>query len=351
MKGSELRQDPATKEWVVIAPERAKRPYMVLKNETIAPKHSPADCPFCPGNEAKTPPEVLRIPQGPDWQVRVVPNKFGALVPDAEPIRKGGFFRTVTGAGYHEVIVEHPQHDIAIVDMPEEHIVQILKAYQQRQRELCHDHRIQFVVIFRNYGARAGTSIAHPHSQLLATPVVPAYLRWKHEVAERYFDDTNRNLYSDILENEKTTHKRIVEENKQFTVFVPFAAAVPFEMWIMPHSREPSFGIASETELEELACVLRRSLRRLRGCCGNVHYNYVVHSCTTRDGAEEYYVWHLQIIPRLTLPAGFELGSHMYINPTSPEQCAEELRHVISTPIPEPHGRGDTEESNRGKNM
>lgn len=333
MKGSELRQDPATKEWVVIAPDRAKRP-----NAAAAPRNHPvappaAQCPFCPGHEFMTPPELLRIPAGPDWQVRVVPNKFGAMSPEATPERHDGFFRTVAGAGYHEVIIEDPRHDLEFADMSEEQIANVLCAYRQRQVELSRDPKVQFVVIFRNYGERAGTSLLHPHSQLLATPVMPAYVRWKHELAERYFDDTHRNLYGDILENERTAGQRVVEDGSDFTVFAPFASFVPYEMWIMPHTAKPSFALASDEELHGLSGVLRRSLLRLRNCCGPVDYNFVIHSCATRELNEEYYLWHLQIIPRLTQPAGFELGSHMYINPTLPEEGAQQLREASSPPM------------------
>lgn len=332
MHGSELRQDPATKEWVVIAPGRSQRPHASIATEKRqATASTPAqDCPFCPGHEAMTPAELLRIPVGPHWRVRVVPNKFGALTPDAGPERHDGFFRTVAGAGYHEVIIEHPRHDIEMADMPEEHILRVLHAYRQRQIELCRDPLVQYVVIFRNYGEQAGTSILHPHSQLLATPVVPGYMRWKHELAERYFDDTHRNLYSDILENERAAAVRMVEDSPEFSVFVPFASFVPYGMWIMPYAARPSFAMASDEELRKLSGVLQRSLQRLRNCCGNVNYNYVIHSCATRDQNEEYYMWHLQIIPRLTLPAGFELGSHIYINPTLPEECARQLREALA---------------------
>ena len=329
MKGSELRQDPATREWVVIAPDRAKRPAAAMAQVNHGAVAHAEQCPFCPGHEAMTPPELLRIPLRAEWQVRVVPNKFGALSQNADPERRDGFFRTVAGAGYHEVIIEHPRHDLEMADMTEDHLLHVLHAYRQRQIELSRDPQVQFVVIFRNYGERAGTSLLHPHSQLLATPVMPAYVRWKHEMAERYFDDTHRNLYSDILANERAAGVRMIEDSRFFTVFAPFASFVPYEMWIMPQTAKPSFSMASDEELRGLATVLHRSLQRLRNCAGNVDYNYVIHSCATRDQNEEYYQWHLQIIPRVTQPAGFELGSHMYINPTLPEECAEQLRQAL----------------------
>lgn len=327
MKGSELRQSPATKEWVVIAPQRALRP-----NASGAPPartgQSKATCPFCPGNESMTPPEIFRIGDERSWSVRVVPNKFAAVSSDAGPARHDGFFRTIPGQGYHEVIIEHPEHELELADMSAGHIAQVLLAGRRRQMELCHDPNVQFMIMFRNYGERAGTSLVHPHSQLLATPVVPRYMRWKHELAERYFDDTHRNLYCDILAEEQAAEKRIIEEDGGYTVFAPFASFVPYEMWIMPHALQPAFALASEEELRSLAAILRRSLLRLRQCCGTVDYNYVIHSCSTRDPNTEYYLWHLQIIPRLTQPAGFELGSHIYINPTLPEDCARQLREA-----------------------
>ncbi|HEY6972622.1 MAG TPA: galactose-1-phosphate uridylyltransferase [Candidatus Angelobacter sp.] len=336
MKGSELRQDPATKEWVVIAPERSQRPQQDKRSAEERHTLYSSHCPFCPGNESLTPPELLRIGHE-GWQVRVVPNKFPALHSNAGPVGRNCFFRSAPGSGHHEVIIESPAHNLELADTPEEHIARILRAYQQRQRFLLERDDVRCVVIFRNYGERAGTSLLHPHSQVLATPVVPAFVHWKHEVAEHYWEENNRNLYADICEAERWSEMRMVEEDRAFTAFVPFASFVPYEMWIVPKRFTPSFALASDAELADLAGTLRRCLLRLRECCGNVHYNYVIHSCTRGLENEDFYLWHLQIIPRLTEPAGFEMGSHMYINPMLPEQCAQNLRNAAIT-IAEPAG-------------
>ena len=330
MEESELRQDPMTKGWVVIAPLRAKRlhsPQASPSAEVIS-EHDKS-CPFCIGNEALTPPEVYRDSDREGfWQVRVVPNKFAALTPSAIAPRKEGFFRAAPGLGYHEVIIESPNHADDIAKMSHQHVARILRAYRERQRKLSEDPRVHFVIIFRNHGERAGTSLVHPHSQLVATPVVPALIRRKHETAERYFDDTGRCIYCDVRDAEVAEGSRLIEDTAVFAVFAPFASQSAFEMWIVPHTMRASFALVTDDELDCLARVLRNSLRRLRACCGDVDYNYVIHSCPRRDEDQEYYLWHIQILPRLSEPAGFEFGSGMYINTVQPEVAAEQLRQA-----------------------
>jgi len=330
MNGPELRQDPTTKDWVVIAAGRAKRPHAFAESKpaSSALTYDPS-CPFCVGNEALTPPEVYRDNDTSGaWRVRVVPNKFAALTPDAKTERTEGFFRRAPGVGYHEVVIETPDHAGDLADLSVEHVARVLRAYRERQRALSLDPRVRFVIIFRNHGERAGTSLAHPHSQIVATPIVPAYMRRRHEIAERHFDDTGRCLYRDVQEAERADGSRLVEDTDGFMVFVPFASHVPFETWIVPHTLRPSFVLVTDEELDNLARVLRNSLRRLRACLGDVDYNYIVHSSPRKDEDEDYYLWHVQIVPRLTRPAGFEIGSHMSINTVEPEAAAEQLRAV-----------------------
>jgi len=276
-----------------------------------------------------TPHELLRdVDREGSWIVRVVPNRFAALSPDANGNRKEGFFRSAPSVGYHEVIIETPHHSDHLSEMSNEHLTRILHAYRDRQRKLSEDFRVHFVVIFRNHGERAGTSLVHPHSQIVATPVVPALIRRKHETAERYFDDTGRCVYCDVRDGEISDGSRLIEDTARFAVFAPFASRSPFEIWIVPHAMRASFALTTDDELESLAGTLRRSLRRLRACCGDVDYNYVVHSCPRKDEDEDYYLWHMQIVPRLSQPAGFEIGSGMYINTVAPELAAEQLRSV-----------------------
>jgi UDPglucose--hexose-1-phosphate uridylyltransferase len=329
ISASHLRQDPATHEWVIFAPERASRPGAHNAKTEISERVL-AECPFCPGNEHLTPSELYRIDKNGNWQVRVVPNRFAALHPGIREERTGSFFRMATGSGHHEVIIESPKHNDDLCLMEVDEIAAILTAYQERHRQLSKDPNVRYITIFRNHGPGAGTSLSHPHSQLLATPVVPAFMRTKHEIAERYFDDTNRNLYSSLRDAELQADERIVLTTSDFVAFVPFAAFVPYEMWIMPCTERASFCFATLDELHGFAFALRTCLTKLQSVCGDVNYNYILHSSPIKDEQEAYYSWHLQIIPRLTQPAGLELGSHMYINPVLPEIAASKLREAMS---------------------
>ena len=326
MKHSEVRQNPATREWVVIAPERPLPESVKVESR---PPHD-AHCPFCPGNENLTPPELLRFPHdsdNSDWKVRVVPDKFAVLRPDIPPLKKDGFLHAVAGFGHHEIVIEHPRHDIGLCEMPVEHVVKILKAYRMRQRELEGRPGVRLVTIFRNHGELAGAWFAHPHSQILATAMIPEYMDRKYEIAKSYSATTQRNLYSEIWEAETGPGKRLIELDESMAAFVPFAASVPFEMWILPREPRPSFSLASDHELHGLAGMLHRSLLRLKNCCGDVAYSYVIYSCCVGEEGP-YYHWHVQIKPRLARPAGMELGPHIRVNPMWPEECAQRLREA-----------------------
>lgn len=330
---SELRQDPSTRDWVVIAPERGLRPRLVAQPPARVAGETEASCPFCAGHEAETPPEVWRLPpeRTEPWRVRVVPNRYPMLAPDGTPRREvspDGFVR-MPGIGRHEVIVESPDHsaDLARADNPS--VAAVLNAYRARYRALRAEGA-GVILIFRNHGARAGTSIAHPHSQIVSTPVVPIQVRHRFDVAMQHYDDLGTCLYVDLLERELHDGRRIVLETPEFVAFQPFAAVAPFETWIMPRAPQPAFGDVQDVALEDLAPVLRNVLAGLAGVLGDPDYNAIIQSAPPGDESREYFVWHLRVIPRLATPAGFEFGSGMAINPTLPEETAELMRGVLA---------------------
>ena len=331
-----IRQDPTTKEWVIIATERGKRPHDFVHADGFrqVPPHEPA-CPFCPGSETLTPPEVLRTPddKGKDWAIRVFPNKFAALRGEGTPERRehNSLFREMNGVGFHEVIVETPVHNRFIPLMDESEVRQILLAYQARYLTLRLDPRVKYIVIFKNHGQAAGTSLEHPHSQLVATPVAPMLLRRKYEVAVSHYDDTGRCLYCDLVDAELRAKTRIIMETARFVVFHPFASRVPFETWIAPKSHQPSFGQVAAGDLEELAGVLRKVLYGLYKALRDPDFNYILHSAPAEDENKEYYLWHLQILPRLATIAGFELGSGIFITTMVPEESAAFIRELMTT--------------------
>ncbi len=329
---SELRQDPTTKEWVIIASTRARRPHYFVREPSplSAPEYDP-DCPFCPGNEAMTPPETAVYTRPGEvagrWSVRVVPNRYPALAPEGSLERRGeGMYVAMDGVGIHEVIIDTPVHNRHPAVMADEEVEAVLRVYQQRYVELRDDPRINYIVIFKNHGREAGTSLPHPHSQIVATPVAPALFRRKYEVAVEHYDRTGTCLYCDICEWELAERKRLVMETDGFVVFHPFASRSPFETCILPKQIRPSFGQVPPYELAELARVLRTTLLGIYEKLGNPDFNCVIHSVPTDQEESKYYLWHIEVVPRLTTAAGFEIGSGIYINTALPEETAAFMR-------------------------
>lgn len=328
----EIRQNPATKEWVIVATERARRPEDFCKSDLVSsiPAFS-EDCPFCPGNEGKTPPEIDSYKEkSGDWTVRVVPNKFPALIPEGDSLREEefDFFRKMDGLGKHEVVIETPLHNASFGRIDDGKALEIVSMYRQRYRALSADTRFKLVKIFRNQGREAGTSLEHPHSQIVATPIVPLHIRHRLEEATRFYDNHGQCVFCRMVEMERREMERIVMDEGGFLVIEPFAARVPFETWILPETHQATFGEIGDSELEGFARTLNRVLKKLVGALSDPAYNLVMRTAPSGDEGEEYYHWHVQIIPRLITPAGFELGTGVYINTSLPEASAEFLRTV-----------------------
>ena len=329
---TELRLDATIRNWVIVAPERSKRPDAFRRGQH--PLAEPNDtCPFCPGREAETPPELFRLPDDDGgWRLRVVPNKFAALSGDGsrDQAANGLGFTSMPGTGSHEVVIESPRHDWDISTADDREVQDVLTAYRVRHLAL-RAPPASMVVIFRNHGAGGGTSLPHPHSQIVASHVVPLLVRHRFDVAMQHFDDTGHCLYVEILHRELADGRRIVAQNDGFVAFQPFAAASPFETWIMPRSHRASFADTTDDELADFAPLLRDVLGGLRRLLDDPDYNYVIHSAPPGDEDRPYFLWHLQIVPRLTTPAGFELGSGISVNPSSPEATAAALRDAVAT--------------------
>jgi len=328
----EIRQDPTTREWVIIASNRLKRPrdFVKRKRERSLPPYEPS-CPFCRGNEHLTSEEILRYPaeEGSGWRVRVITNKYPALVSQGSTQQREevGFFTKINGVGAHDVIVESPVHNRFIHLMEDQEVKELLMVYQERYKQLSRDPKVKLITIFKNHGEAAGTSLIHPHSQLVATPIVSAKLRRQFEVATAYHNDSGRCLYQDIIDHELRVGERIVMETEEFVVFHPFASRMPFETWIMPKKRQTSFGNVPTKDLAYLAQVLRVTLLKLYLSLKDPDFNYTIHTAPLGDESKDYYLWHIRIVPRLTSIAGFEIGSGMYINTTFPEETADFIRN------------------------
>jgi UDPglucose--hexose-1-phosphate uridylyltransferase len=328
---SEIRQDPTTKEWVIIASERRKRPSDFI-HQVSRPEKPPfvSSCPFCPGNENMTSSAVLAYPDSNTgaWQIRVVTNRFPAVTPEGSTSRQieHGFFLSMEGTGCHEVLIETPVHNKPLALMNDTEVAWVLRAYRQRYDAMAQMPFVKSIIIFKNHGPGAGTSLEHPHSQLVATAIVPRHMRMQYEVAISYYDDNGRCLYSDLMVRELAAGTRIVMETERFVVFHPFASHRPFETWIMPKANQASFNQASSEDIQQLAQVLRITLLKLYRGLNNPDFNFVIDSAPIGEEQADFYQWHMRIIPRIGEAAGFEIGSGIFINTALPEETARFVR-------------------------
>jgi len=338
----ELRYDPIQKRWVIIVSERGSRPDdFPIKNKP-PPEGS---CPFCEGNEGKTPPEIAAVRANgsgrnqPGWQVRVVPNKFPALRIEGNMGRKGiGVYDRMNGVGAHEVIIETPQHNLNLADARVEHIEHVIRMYRERLVDLLRDHRFKYILIFRNYGAAAGASLSHPHTQIIATPVTPLTLAGELTSAKQHYMQKERCLFCDVIQQEIESGERIVVATEEFVALTPFASRFPFEIFIAPRSHHHSFAEISDHMIRRLAAVLKEVLLRSKKCLNDPPYNFLIHTIPNLkaglrrrnywDTIEVDFHWHIEFMPRLTRIAGFEWDTGFYINSTAPEEAAKYLRDV-----------------------
>lgn len=337
----ELRKDPITGRWIIIATERGKRP---VDFAPTPPDPQGQGCPFCPGQESKTPPEIFafRDPHsranGPGWTVRSIPNKFPALRIEGELDKEGrGIFDKMNGIGAHEVIIETPEHLATFEQLPNEHITKVLEVYKMRMTDLLKDVRFRYILIFKNHGRTAGATLSHPHTQLIATPVTPKRVKEELDGSKKYFDYKDRSVFEDILRQELKEGERLVYENAGFVAYCPFASRFPFEICVQPRNSAADFHKITPNEIIALADCLKITLHKLARALNRPQYNFIIHTAPARhprrgywDTIDQDFCWHIEIMPRLTQVAGFEWGSGFYINPTVPEEAARYLREMTS---------------------
>ncbi len=328
----ELRKDPVLGRWIIIAKERGKRPTDFIINK---PETKGGFCPLCPGNEKTTPAEVLgygpadRKPNTPNWEVRVVPNKYPALVIEGDLQKEGeGLYDKMNGIGAHEVVIETPNHDETFANLPPSRLIKIFHAFRDRIHDLEKDPRFKYVMIFKNHGRAAGASLEHSHSQLVALPILPRMIVSELAGAKSYYRYKERCIYCDIIRQELNERKRLVCENEHFLVITPYAPRSPFEMWLLPKRHTSRYAHQSPEMFTALSEIFSEVMRRLDACIPNVPYNFVMHTSPLRTKDLKYYHYHFEIMPKLTNIAGFEWGSGFYINPTPPEDAAKFLREV-----------------------
>jgi UDPglucose--hexose-1-phosphate uridylyltransferase len=329
---SELRRDPITGRWVIIATDRARRAADFVSDETLI---QPGPCPFCKGNESKTPYEIAAYremgaePNKPGWRVRVIPNKFPALRVEGDLDRRGdGIYDLMNGLGAHEVIIESPQHVASLTSLDRDNIQEILWMYRDRLNDLKRDMRLIHGVIFKNVGKSAGATMEHTNSQLIATTVIPITVQVEMDGALEFFKRRERCVFCDILRQEIADGGRVVERTHNFAAIEPYAARFPFETWILPLSHSSNYEFIQRSVVGDLADILKSTLGRIETALSNPPYNFVLHSGPFKEPSMPHYHWHIEIIPRVTRVAGFEWGTGFYINPVSPEEAAGFLKEV-----------------------
>jgi UDPglucose--hexose-1-phosphate uridylyltransferase len=332
----ELRQDPIVGRWVIYSPERSARPHDF---EPAVARHAGAICPFCEGHEDQSPAEVYALraadsmPNRPGWRVRVVPNKYPALVStsteltgagaDADCLRQPGW-------GIHEVIVESSRHLVTTTELADAELTDVLAVYCQRLKALAADPRVQYGLVFKNVGVAAGASLEHLHSQLIGMPVIPSQVVEKLSGAQRYFEQHGRCAWCRLLEESLTDGPRRVASVGEFAAFCPPAARFPWETWIVPSGHVNHFYETGESSLAQLAQLIRRVIAAMERLIPGLAYNYIIHTAPFDTYTLDHYHWHMEVIPRVASIAGFEWGTGCYINPVLPEEAAERLRGADS---------------------
>jgi len=331
---SELRKDPVTGRWVIISTERQKRPN-AFQVQPVTPIGADR-CPFCAGREELTPPEVLAYrhnggpPNAPGWDLRVVPNKFPALQVEGNLDREGeGMFDRMNGIGAHEVIIETPEHDKTLASLSVAELERVLWAFRERVLDLKRDTRFRYILIFKNHGALAGATLEHSHSQLIALPIVPDFVRAELDGARQHFLAKERCVFCDIIRQEISAGRRVILENAEIVALAPYAARFPFETWLLPRNHAARFEEAPREVYESLARMLKSMLERMNCALESPAYNLFIHNLPFVEASGEFYHWHVELVPKVARTAGFESGTGFYINPTSPEEAAQVLRAAV----------------------
>lgn len=326
----ELRKDPISGRWVIISIERGKRPSDF--GMRVSPKKG-GFCAFCEGNEHTTPPEIMAFrpgsgqPNTPGWNLRIVPNKFPALNVEGELNRVGeGIFDKMNGVGAHEVIIECPAHNLTLSTMPIKYVEDVLWAFHQRMEDLKKDNRFKYILVFKNEGDDAGASLEHTHSQIIALPIVPQLVEEELFQSKQYYEYKERCIFCDIIHQETASKTRVISENDDFIAIAPFASRSPFETMILPKKHESAF--APSDNVHNLAQILQHTLKQIDKVLDLPPYNLMIHTSPFINEKNDYYHWHIEILPKLTKIAGFEWGSGFHINPTPPEEAAQFMREA-----------------------
>jgi UDPglucose--hexose-1-phosphate uridylyltransferase len=335
----ELRRDPLSGRWVVIAAERARRPRDFTRQPRLKATGSGA-CPFCEGNERETPPEVLgyrvegSVADGPGWQLRVVPNLYPALGPargELDP-QEDGVYVSMQALGAHEVVIITPEHEEEVAKLPDAQLGLMVQSFIDRHRVHAANPLVAYVHATMNYGREAGASREHPHAQLFALPLVPTLIEQELAVCQAHFESHGACLFCDVLGQELASGSRLVWQDERMVLFAPYASRAPFELWLAPKKHAPGFETMEVGDVASFVSGLKQALVRLHDDLSDPPFNFWLHTAPTARDVAPFYHWHLELQPKLSIAAGFELGTDVMINTMPPESAAAFLREHKGPP-------------------
>jgi len=332
MNAPELRRNPTDGRWVIVSADRGKRPSDLKSAAVQSQKES---CPFCPGNENKTPSEIFaagdtaRAPNTPEWRERIFYSLNPVVSLEEELDRQGeGMFDMMSGFGVHEVIVNTPLHEESIATMPLEQLNELILLWKSRLHKLRANPNLKFAMVFGNRGEKAGATIEHSHSQIIATPAVPYRVAIEITTGYDYFISREKCVFCDIFENE-IGGERCLWENGNFIVICPYAPRFPYELWIIPKRHSSHFDETEDSDLAGLASAFQSAVKALNKTLNDPPYSFVLHSAPFIEKRMVHYHWHFEIMPRLSNVAGFEWGTGFYINSVPPEVACSTLKESL----------------------
>lgn len=334
----ELRKDPLMNRWIaVLSDSMSPGEYHLQDEET-----KESECILCSGREKETPPEITAIrgngsnPNEPGWLARVIPSFKPILHVEGELGRRGvGMYDRMNSIGANEIIIETPEHNKSSGDMGFEQIIRVFSLYKERINDLEKDLRLRYILIYKNSGREAGAVYSHPHSQIIATPIIPRRIKEELDGAKQYYSYKERCIFCDIIREELRDGQRVIFETKKFIAFCPYAQISSFEFCIIPKRHSCAFQEINSEEMEDLALMLSAMMKKLGTILKNPPYNYIIHTAPNMIPRRNHwhtlgedFHWHIEVTPRLTRVSGFEWGSGFYVITTSPEDAAKYLREA-----------------------
>lgn len=325
IKSPEIRHDLISGNWVIIAPKRGTRPDNFKKKKSRI-RTSRGNCPFEGSLEEQK--VITLYGRGEDWEIAVLENKYPALTHgDHSPLKKkNGAYELLKGFGHHDLIVTR-DHYVNFPDLSSERAVDVLKATRDHYQLLKREKEVAYVSVFHNWGPGAGASIFHPHYQIIAVPIIPKAVEVSLGNSGRFFRKRKRCMHDFVIDHELKVKKRIVFRNESAIVVAPYVSREPFQLRVYPLRHLPCFEMTPERELRDVAQALQQALRRIKSKLHDPDYNFYLHTAPTRHQASyRHYHWHIEIIPKLNVDAGFELGTGIQINSVDPDDAAKILR-------------------------